>query len=93
MLLHVTGLERAFASHGKLAGHLPPGVPQFGGHPLCACLLPVSQNRVPYACELCVAAVVASGALVVCGAEQYAEGCEVFVCGVGGEVVEECPGL
>ena len=61
--------------------------------PLGACLLPVFEDGVTYACELCVAAVVASGALVVCGAEQHGEGGEVFVCGVGGEVVEECPGL
>ena len=43
-----------------------------------------------YAGELCIAAVVASCALVVCGAEQYGEGLEVFVCG---EAVEQCPGL
>ena len=47
----------------------------------------------PYSCEVCVAAVVASVALVVCGVEEYGEGGEVFVCGVGGEVVEQCSGL
>ena len=93
----IAGLSKFGKNRGErkrsLAGHLPPGVPQFGGQPLCACLLPVFQDGVPYAGQLCVAAVVPSCALVVCVAEQHAEGLEVFVCGVGGEVVEECPGL
>ena len=88
LAVHVTGLERSFASHASLAGHRSCEFPEFGGQPLCACLLPVSQDRVPYAGELCIAAVLASCALVVCGAEQHSEGLEVFVCGVGGEVVE-----
>ena len=57
------------------------------------CLLVVFEDGVADACELCVAAVLASGALAVCGGEEHGEGCEVFVCGVGGEVVEECSGL
>ena len=53
-----------------------------------ACLLAVFQDRVPYAGQLCIAAVLASCALVVCVGEQGSEGLEVFVGGVGGEVVE-----
>ena len=69
---------------------MPCQVGEFGGHPVCACLLLVFGDEVPDAGEVCIAAVVPSCAFVVRGVEQHAEGCEVFVCGVGGEVVEQC---